>query len=126
MITKVLQALDLFLLQDQPLTSAGKFVAIRRDSGRPVAVVITGSEFERLESFLSGKSKPRTSCIFHSLESYDTTVLIIWTWHLEADHTFWRNGKQNLFSLGYSQIHIDSPLQKIHMVRTYEIHERGS
>ena len=26
----------------------------------------------------------------------------------------------------YSQIHIDSPLQKIHMVRTYEIHERGS
>ncbi len=26
----------------------------------------------------------------------------------------------------YSQIHINSPLQEIHMVRTYKIHERGS
>ncbi len=77
MITKVSPALDLFLLQDRPLTSAEKFVAIRRDSGHPVAVVITGSEFESLESCLSGKSKSYTSCIFHSLASYDATVLII-------------------------------------------------
>ncbi len=55
MITEVLPVLDLLLLQDKPLTSVKKFIGVRRDSGRPVTIVNMGSEFERLESYLSEK-----------------------------------------------------------------------
>ncbi|KAI9435996.1 hypothetical protein H4582DRAFT_2100070 [Lactarius indigo] len=51
-VTEVLPALDLLCLEDQPLSSVDKFVAIRWDSGHPVTVVNTKLEFERrLESY---------------------------------------------------------------------------
>ena len=52
MVTEVLPALDLLCLQDQPVSSVDKFIAIRRDSGHPVTVINTQEEFDdRLESY---------------------------------------------------------------------------
>ena len=52
MVTEVLPALDLLCLQDQPVSSVDKFIAIRRDLGHPVTVINTQKEFDdRLESY---------------------------------------------------------------------------
>ncbi len=52
MVTEVLPALDLLCLGDQPVSCVDKFIAVRRDSGHPVTIVDTRSEFEkRLEAY---------------------------------------------------------------------------
>jgi hypothetical protein len=43
--TEVLPALDLLCLEDHPVSSVDKFIAVRRDSGRPVTIVNTKTEF---------------------------------------------------------------------------------
>lgn len=43
----VLPSLDLICLADEPVSSATKFVAARRLSGRPVTVVDTETEFDK-------------------------------------------------------------------------------
>ncbi|KAH9037739.1 hypothetical protein EDB84DRAFT_1560490 [Lactarius hengduanensis] len=51
-VTGVLPALDLLCLEDQPVSSVDEFVAVRRDSGRPVTIINTKKEFEkRLEAY---------------------------------------------------------------------------
>ncbi|KAH9035719.1 hypothetical protein EDB85DRAFT_838736, partial [Lactarius pseudohatsudake] len=51
---EVLPTLELLYLEDQPISSVDEFVAIRRDSGRPVTIVDTKKEFERrLEAYPS-------------------------------------------------------------------------
>jgi len=57
-ITNVSPALDLFLLQDWPLTSAEKFVAICQDSDRPVAIVITEVSLKGSSPALAEKVSP--------------------------------------------------------------------
>jgi len=47
MVTEVLPALDLLFLEDQPVSCVDKFIAVRRDSGHPVTIVDTRSEFEK-------------------------------------------------------------------------------
>ncbi|KAH9169987.1 hypothetical protein EDB89DRAFT_2244339 [Lactarius sanguifluus] len=50
--TEVLPALELLCLEDQPMSSVDRFIAIRRDSGRLVTIVGTKEEFEkRLEAY---------------------------------------------------------------------------
>jgi len=52
MATEVLPAVDLLCLEDQPVASVDKFIAIRRDSGRPVTIVNKKTEFgERFKSY---------------------------------------------------------------------------
>ena len=51
MTTEVLPALDLLYLEGQSVSSVDKFIAARSDSGRPVTIVNTETEFsERLNS----------------------------------------------------------------------------
>jgi len=45
MATEVLPALDLLCLEDHPVSSVDNFIAVRRDSGRPVTIVTTKTEF---------------------------------------------------------------------------------
>ncbi len=48
----ILPSLELLCLQDQPESSIEKFVAIRRDSGRPVTVVNEfGAYWQKVDSF---------------------------------------------------------------------------
>ena len=47
MIIEVLPALTLLYLQDQPMSSVGKFIAARRNSGHPVGIVDSKGEFEQ-------------------------------------------------------------------------------
>lgn len=50
--TEVLPALDMLCLKGEPESSVDKFIASRRDSGRPVIFVNTETEFEgRLKSY---------------------------------------------------------------------------
>ena len=52
MATEVLPALDILCLEGQSVSSVDKFVAARRDSGLPMTIVNTETEFEeRLESY---------------------------------------------------------------------------
>ena len=54
MVTDVLPALSLLYLENQPASSVETFVAVRRDSGRPVITVNKKTEFDtRLQSYLS-------------------------------------------------------------------------
>ena len=46
MATEILPALDMLCLEDQPISSFDKFVAVRQDAGLPVTIVTTRSEFE--------------------------------------------------------------------------------
>jgi hypothetical protein len=53
MATELLPALDMLCLEDQPVSSAHKFIAARWESGRPVTTVNTRKAFEeRLISYL--------------------------------------------------------------------------
>ena len=50
--TEVLPALDVLYLKGEPVSSVDKFIAFRRDSGRPVIFINTETEFEgRLKSY---------------------------------------------------------------------------
>ena len=52
MVTEVLLTLDLLCLEDQPLLSVDKFIAVRPDSDHPVTIVNTQRELDdRLESY---------------------------------------------------------------------------
>jgi hypothetical protein len=45
--TEVLPALDVLCLKGEPMSSVARFIAVRRDSGRPVTFISTESAFER-------------------------------------------------------------------------------
>ncbi len=50
-VVEVLPALELLYVEDQSMSSIEQFVAVRRDSGRPVTVVNSETEFDiRLQS----------------------------------------------------------------------------
>ncbi|KAH8982447.1 hypothetical protein EDB86DRAFT_2970429 [Lactarius hatsudake] len=54
MAPRLLPALDLLCLEDQPVSSVAKFCAVRRLSGRPVTFVRTQTKFwDRVEPYLS-------------------------------------------------------------------------
>ncbi|KAH8988435.1 hypothetical protein EDB86DRAFT_3081553 [Lactarius hatsudake] len=68
MVTEVLPALSLLYLENQPASSVETFIAVRRDSGRPVTIVNQKAEFDttstgpRLQSYL-GNGPRRPCCI---------------------------------------------------------------
>ena len=52
MVTEVLPTLDLLCLQDQPMSSVDKFIAVRQDSGHPVTCINCTSEYyKRLRAY---------------------------------------------------------------------------